>query len=456
MKARHVILLSLVAPLAVAARPVFKADAPKECDSCAEWNVPQEPFRVFGNTYYVGVTGLGSVLVTSDQGLILLDGGLPQSAPLIDANIRKLGFRTEDVRLIVNSHAHFDHAGGIAALQRASGATVAASAWGARAIENGAPPADDPQYVVGTANAAFPAVKRVRVVTDGEILRVGPLAITAHLTPGHTPGSTSWTWRSCEGARCLGIVYADSLNPVSAPGFRFSGDGTHPSIEAAFRRSIGTVAGLPCDILLAVHPSFMGMADKLRRLRESPGSEPFVESGACRTYAGDAERRLDQRIAEEQKASAPAATRGSGREKVPAFDDYSVGERAPATLTPADVRSGAEAHRYRTVLRRSDREPPNFAGHFTIVTIGCGTSCARLAVVDRSSGRVYFPAELGALHSSMYDADYGYRFVVGSRLIRGCGDPAESGRPACRYYEWTGESARLLTEVPWTERRRAR
>jgi metallo-beta-lactamase class B len=311
MKARHVILLSLAAPLAAAASPAFKADAPKECDSCAEWNAPQEPFRVFGNTYYVGVTGLGAVLIASDRGLILLDGGLPQSAPLIDANIRKLGFRTEDVRLIVNSHAHFDHAGGIAALQRASGATVAASAWGARAIENGFPPSDDPQYAAGTATASFPAVKHVRVVADGETLRVGPLAITARLTPGHTPGGTTWTWRSCEGARCLRIVYADSLNAVSMPGFRFSGDGRRPSIEAAFRRSIGTVAGLPCDILLAVHPSFMGMADKLRRWRESPGGEPFVDPGACRSYASEAERRLDQRIAEEQKT--PASERRTGR-----------------------------------------------------------------------------------------------------------------------------------------------
>ena len=130
---------------------------------------------------------------------------------------------------------------------------------------------------------------------------MGDLAVTAHLTPGHTPGSTTWTWRSCEGSRCLEIVYADSLNPVSAPGFRFTGDATRPSIEAAFRRSIATVGSLPCDILLAVHPSFAGMEDKLRRRRERPGSEPFVDPRACRTYASDAAKRLDQRIAEEAK-----------------------------------------------------------------------------------------------------------------------------------------------------------
>lgn len=291
-----ILLTVLISAPSAAGRTPLRPDPPKTCDPCAAWNAPQDPFRVFGNTYYVGVAGLSSVLVASDKGLILLDGGLPQSAPLIDASIRKLGFRTEDVRLILSSHAHYDHCGGIAALQRASGATVAASASGARAIESGLPPADDPQYAFGDANR-FAAVKRVKVVADGETLRVGELAVTAHLTPGHTPGSTTWTWRSCEGRRCLQIVYGDSLNPVSAPGFRFAG------IEADFRRSISKVAALPCDILLAVHPSFAGMEDKLRRGRELPGSEPFVDRTACRTYAADASKRLDQRLAEEGKPS---------------------------------------------------------------------------------------------------------------------------------------------------------
>jgi metallo-beta-lactamase class B len=313
MNPRGLILVSLLVPISSAAgQTALKADRPKECDACAGWNAAQEPFRVFGNTYYVGVAGLSALLVASDKGHILLDGGLPQSAPSIDASIRKLGFRTEDIRLIVNSHAHYDHAGGIAALQRASGAIVAASAPGARAIERGEPPADDPQYAFGKEANGFPPVKRVKVVADGETLRVGSLAITAHLTPGHTPGSTTWTWRSCEGSRCLAIVYADSLNPVSAPGFRFSGDATHPSITAGFRQSIAKVGSLPCDILFAVHPSFAGMDDKLRRRRQQPASDPFVDPTACRGYAADATKRLDQRLAEEEKTAGgapPAAAR---------------------------------------------------------------------------------------------------------------------------------------------------
>jgi metallo-beta-lactamase class B len=259
---------------------------------------------VFGNTYFVGTAGLGTVLVTSEKGHVLLDGGLPQSAPLIDASIRKLGFRTEDVRLIVNSHAHYDHAGGIGALQRASGAMVAASASGAAAIEMGGAPADDPQYGFGEEANRFPRATKVRVVADGETLKVGDLAVTAHLTPGHTPGRTTWTWRSCEGPRCLDVVYADSLNAVSAPGFRFTGDATHPSREASFRKSIATVGALPCDILLTVHPSFADLAGKLRRLQEQPASEPFVDPAGCRAYADGASKRLDLRVAEEEKAPA--------------------------------------------------------------------------------------------------------------------------------------------------------
>jgi metallo-beta-lactamase class B len=155
-------LLVLVAAFAQAPQP-FKADPPMVCASCDEWNQPRPPFKIYGNSYYVGSGGLSAVLVTSPGGHILLDGGLPQTAPMIDAGIRKLGFRTEDIRVIVNSHAHYDHAGGIAALRRASGAIVAASRSGARALEQGGPTTDDPQYAFGPkANDYPPAGKDPR------------------------------------------------------------------------------------------------------------------------------------------------------------------------------------------------------------------------------------------------------------------------------------------------------
>jgi metallo-beta-lactamase class B len=308
MKGHCVTVLGLSLGIAVAEEPrQFRADPPKLCDSCDAWNAAQEPFRVFGNTWYVGTAGLGAVLVTSSAGHVLLDGGLSQSAPRIDASIRKLGFRAEDIRLILASHAHYDHAGGIAALQRHSGATVAASASGARAIEKGEPTPDDPQYAFGSEENGYPPVAGVRVVADGETLRVGDVAITAHYTPGHTPGATTWSWRSCEKDVCLDIVYADSLNAVSAPGFRFSGDASHPSLVTSFERSIDVVAGLPCDVLLAVHPGFSRMHEALVRRGASPGAEPVRDPGACRAYADVARQRLEARVAQETSA-APAAT----------------------------------------------------------------------------------------------------------------------------------------------------
>ncbi len=277
----------------------FQSDPPHECDSCEEWNQPREPFRLFGNSYYVGTDGLSAILIVGDAGLVLLDGGLEQSAARIDASIRKLGFRTEDVRLIVNSHGHYDHAGGIAALQRATGATVAASPSGANALERGENTTDDPQFGFGKAENGFPPVKHVQVIKDGETLRIGNVAITANFTPGHTPGSTTWTWRSCEGTTCLNVVYADSLSAVSAPGFKFTAS---PERVHLFRRSITRVAELPCDIVVSTHPTATGLDAKLKKRAERKGAspDPFVDHG-CRALAAAATRGLDARIAEEME-----------------------------------------------------------------------------------------------------------------------------------------------------------
>ncbi|HUE86089.1 MAG TPA: subclass B3 metallo-beta-lactamase [Vicinamibacterales bacterium] len=286
-------LLLTSAVLSLAQAPALEPDPPTKCGPCDEWNRPLDPFRVYGNTYYVGTAGLTAVLVTSDAGHILLDAGLPQSAPLIDASIRKLGFRTEDIRLIVNSHAHFDHAGGIAALQRVSGATVAASEAGARALRQGAPGPDDPQ----PNSDRYGPVENVKVIADGEAVRVGPLAVTAHFTPGHTPGAASWTWRSCEGSRCLNVVYVDSLSAVSEDGFRFTAS---PSLVETFRRSIAVVEQLPCDVLLAPHPFAIALEAKLAAMKKDKRVNPFIDAGACQAFAATQRKALEARLATEK------------------------------------------------------------------------------------------------------------------------------------------------------------
>ena len=176
---RFVIPILLAATLAAPAAAQVDSARARECSSCAEWNEPQAPFRVFGNTYWVGTHGLGSILVTSAQGHVLIDGALPESAPQILASIRALGFRPEDVKLILNTHAHFDHAGGIAVVQRASGARVATSPWSATVLEHGTSGPSDPQYGV---LLPYPSVSHVDTFADGDTMRVGPLALVAHFT----------------------------------------------------------------------------------------------------------------------------------------------------------------------------------------------------------------------------------------------------------------------------------
>ena len=273
--------------------PTASAHAEGISTDRAAWNAPQAPFRIYGNTWYVGPHGLSSILVDTGDGLALFDGDLPESAPQIEAHIRALGFRVTDVKWIFNSHMHIDHAGGIAALQRASGAQVLASAAGARELESGGADPDDPLY--GSV-PGYTAVRHVRPVRDGETLHLGRVDITAHYTPGHTPGSTSWTWMSCEGSRCLHVVYADSLSTVSGPRYRFS---DHPRYLADFRRSIATVAALSCDILLTPHPDASEFWKRVGHGKSGAGARQLIDGGACRRYARADMKALNARVAQE-------------------------------------------------------------------------------------------------------------------------------------------------------------
>nr|ABK64103.1 metallo-beta-lactamase [Janthinobacterium lividum] len=306
------LMLATVATMAAgtvqAKTPAPVQDKPVDCDNCKEWNAPVKPFNIYGNSWYVGTAGLSAVLVTSPQGHILLDGALPQSAPLIVANIKALGFRIEDVKYILNSHAHWDHAGGIAALQRASGATVMASAAAAPVLQSGTNGKDDPQYQANPV-VHVAKVSKVSLVGEGDTVKVGPLTLTAHMTPGHTPGGTTWTWTSCEGARCLNVVYADSLNPYASGDFTYTGKGKTPDISASFEASIAKVAALPCDIIIPVHP---GTTDVLGKAAKRSGTDnPLIDANACRAYAAEAGGLLAKRLAKERGVALPAEAKSA-------------------------------------------------------------------------------------------------------------------------------------------------
>ena len=267
--------------------PAPIADLLTQCAGKDGWSDPAPPVRIYGSTYLVGTCGISAILITSGKGHVLIDGATAEAAPSIAANIERLGFRLRDVKLILSSHEHRDHVGGLAELQRRSGAPVRASAMAGPVLTTGRKLPADPQ--AGIVDS-FPPVQLGRALKDGETVAVGPLLLTAHLTPGHAPGGTSWSWRSCEGRKCVNLVFADSVTAVSAEGYRFS---DHQPYVAAFRASISKIAALPCDILLTPHPGASNMFDRLA------GKAPLVDPSACAAYAQKGRAGLDKRLAQE-------------------------------------------------------------------------------------------------------------------------------------------------------------
>ncbi len=259
-----------------------------------DWNGAQKPFTIYGNTHYVGTAGISAVLITSPRGHILIDGATEKGGPVVADNIRALGYKLTDVKYILSSHAHHDHAGGIALLQKLSGATVLAGAANVETLRSGVTPEEDPQF--GTLDK-FPGAAGVRAVADGEVVKVGTLAVTAHGTPGHTPGGMSWTWQSCEAGRCEPMVYGDSLTAISRDGYRF---GDHPELVATFRRSFARVRALPCGVLITAHPAINDLWGRQERAAQE-GHAAYVDNKACGALVDGARALLEKRLASEQR-----------------------------------------------------------------------------------------------------------------------------------------------------------
>ena len=258
----------------------------------AHWNDPFPPFKVIGNIYYVGTTGVSSWLITTPKGHFLLDGALPQTSPQIIANIRALGFDIRDVKYLLNSHAHFDHAGGLAALQRASGATMVASAADRPILEAG-------HISFGpTSNIAVPPVRVGRVVGEGDRLSLGGVTLTAHMTPGHTPGCTSWSMdvRGDDGAlhhvffHCSTTTGGQRLAPESYLG-----------MVADYRATFAYIRRAQADVFLANHANFFDLQGK--RARQIAGdANAFVKPGDLQAFNAQSEREFNAELAKEQAA----------------------------------------------------------------------------------------------------------------------------------------------------------
>ncbi|HET9460090.1 MAG TPA: subclass B3 metallo-beta-lactamase [Sphingomicrobium sp.] len=289
-------ILPITVPIQKPPRQVERAVAPIQtagpafaaaCGDSTDWNRPAPPVRIHANTYLVGTCGISAILITGNAGHILIDGGTERGAELIARNIRRLGFNPANIRILLHSHEHFDHVGGIGRLQQATGARLYASSAAAKVFATGAAGAGDPQAGM---HKPFPAARVDRVIADGEPVRLGNLALVAVATPGHTPGALSWHWGSCDGGVCRRIVFADSLTPVSRDDYRFS---DHSDYVAAYRNSIAKIAALECDILLTPHPSASGTRERLG------AGKPLFDPEGCRTYACAISKALDERLAKE-------------------------------------------------------------------------------------------------------------------------------------------------------------
>jgi glyoxylase-like metal-dependent hydrolase (beta-lactamase superfamily II) len=232
------------------------------------WTRPQAPFPISGPITYVGSEGIAAYLIKTSAGAILIDGTLAENAGMIERNIAAAGVRPRDVKLMLVTHAHFDHAAGVAALKRATGARVVAGARDVRALEAGIPPGETRYGVI-----RFPPVHVDRGVRDGETVTLGATTLTARATPGHTPGCTTWTIRIPAKPRALDGVFPCS---VSVAGNRLIGNRAYPGIVGDYRRSIAMLGTLHADIVLPSHPELADVIAKGKR-RQAGDTTAFVD-----------------------------------------------------------------------------------------------------------------------------------------------------------------------------------
>ena len=254
------------------------------------WVERQAPFRLVGNVYEVGSVGLTALLVTTPEGHVLLDAGMPSYAPQVARNIAALGFKPTDVRWILNSHAHFDHAGGFAELKRLTGAKLAAMDADRPWLERGVYPGDE-----ANTFARFPPVTVDRTLHDGDTVTLGGLTLTAHLTPGHTPGDTTWTFPVTEGGRRLEVVYYGSTTVAAN---RLAPRPQYPGIVDDYRRAFSKLKTLQADVFLAPHPEQFDLAAK--RARGLPAALIDPTELPRRVAASEAD--FDRELAKEQAA----------------------------------------------------------------------------------------------------------------------------------------------------------
>jgi metallo-beta-lactamase class B len=284
---RRMTLLTLLCLTAIPAQATLTREQ-------AEENQPVKPFRIIGNVYYVGASDIGSYLISTPQGLVLLDGGFAETAPQIEGNIRRLGFRLSDVKILLNGHAHPDHAGGLAALKRDSGAKFYAMDAEVVPLEHNG----QGTFYRGDEKL-FESIHVDRVLHDGASVSLGGVTLTAHLTAGHTPGCTTWTMQAREGGATYHVVFMCQLD-LTVPLIH---NAVYPRVEADYEHTFAVLGRMPCDVFLGEHGSMFDLKGKLARRAAHPATNPFIDAAGCKRFIAQTRDEFETELERERRAS---------------------------------------------------------------------------------------------------------------------------------------------------------
>lgn len=264
-----------------------------------EWNQPVKPFRIIGNIYYVGASEVSSFLITTPKGHILLDSGFAETVPLIADGIKQLGFKIEDVKILINSHAHYDHAAGLAQLKRLTGAQLMLTEADAALVANGGK--GDFQW--GDTLTYEPA-RADRILQDKDRVELGGVTMIARLTPGHTKGCTTWLMKATEDGRTLEVVFVGS---TTAPGYKLVDNPRYPNIASDYEYTFRLLRSLPCDVFLGPHGSFFDLKEKAARLARGERPNPFIKGKSYSDFLDRTEKEFVDLLSN-QKAGSPKKT----------------------------------------------------------------------------------------------------------------------------------------------------
>jgi metallo-beta-lactamase class B len=291
MKQKNIIFCAAMLSLSFVFWPARTQNLTDHKSRLEAWNKPFKPFRIIDKIYYVGTNNLACYLIVTPGGHILIDTALEESAPIIRANIEALGYKLKNIRIILSSHAHFDHVAGHADMVAATGARVYATEADAETLESGGTKGFHPL-------TPYKPVKVSRILKDGDIVRIGNVALTAHLTPGHTEGNTTWTTTVAENGKKYDVVFVGSMS--INPGVRMVNYPPWPKISEAYAKSFRILKELPCDVFLGPHAPFFDMEEKVRRMNADPKTNPFVDPEGYRNYIARFEKLYNEQLDRER------------------------------------------------------------------------------------------------------------------------------------------------------------